>query len=100
MTDIRPVGEKSEVVDFNEHRPERRHGSRRRVTRHGQIIFEAGNCALNCNIVDISETGAKLATENVLFCPEHFVLKPKLGRPRECEVVWRSHNTLGLRFVD
>ena len=48
----------------------------------------------------MSESGAKLATENVLFCPEHFLLKPKLGRQRECEVVWRSHNRLGVRFVD
>ena len=80
--------------------PNRRASPRRRVRQRAHIVFLSGNGELNCQIVDLSETGAKLVTDNVLACPEKFQLKPRIGEPNICEVVWRTRDRLGVRFID
>ena len=77
---------------------ERRRHPRRRVVKNAAIIFRGGNCAIACQILDVSESGALLMPVDVTSCPREFVLKPRVGEPRNCEVVWRTGTKIGVRY--
>jgi hypothetical protein len=36
---------------------------------------------------------------DVTQCPSEFVLKPQIGRERDCEVVWRKGGVVGVRYI-
>ena len=65
--------------------------------------LDAGNGGrlLNCTLVDISASGAKLAFEDADGIPETFSLRlTRYGLPRfSCRVVWRNANTIGVTFA-
>ena len=79
--------------------PNRRGVGRQRVLKKGLILFNDGRSSIGCHIVDISDTGAKLAPVDVFSCPGEFLLKLPLGEPRECEVMWRRGDRVGVRFL-
>jgi len=79
--------------------PNRRGVDRRRVLKKGLILFNEGRSSIGCHIQDISETGAKLVPVDVFSCPSEFLLKLPVGEPRECEVMWRRGDRVGVRFV-
>ena len=54
---------------------------------------------MGCQIVDMSDTGAKLTPVDILLCPKEFVLKPQIGEPRNCEVMWRRGTKIGVYYV-
>jgi hypothetical protein len=78
---------------------ERRLLQRRRSLLGAQIIFRNGNCSMTCQVLDISETGALLRPLDLALCPNKFVLRPRFDPPRECEVIWRKGDVLGVSFV-
>ena len=78
----------------------RRRVPRRRSFLGAQIIFRNGNCSMTCLIADVSETGALIRPLDMVLCPNKFVLRPRFDPPRECEVVWRKGELLGVRFID
>jgi hypothetical protein len=78
---------------------ERRRNPRRRALKRATIVFSKGYCTMGCHILDISETGALLKPSDIFLCPNEFVLKPDIGSPRDCEVVWRKGEMVGVRFV-
>jgi hypothetical protein len=53
---------------------------------------------MRCQILDLSDTDAMLTPMDVLICPKEFVLKPNMGEPRNCEIVWRMADRIGVRF--
>jgi hypothetical protein len=77
---------------------ERRLLQRRRSLLGAQITFRNGNCSMSCQILDFSETGALLRPLEISLCPNKFVLKPRFDPSRECEVLWRKGEVLGVRF--
>jgi hypothetical protein len=34
------------------------------------------------------------------LCPNKFILRPRFDPARECEVMWRKGDLLGVRFVE
>ena len=53
-----------------------------------------------CVILNISDTGARIACDGVETLPERFVLVlPYRGAAVDAEVVWRDVNEVGVRFV-
>jgi hypothetical protein len=78
---------------------ERRRTPRRRALIGAQIIFRNGYCSMRCHIEGISEGGALLRPADITSCPDKFTLKPRFDPPRDCEVVWRKGETLGVRYV-
>lgn len=83
--------------DRREKVAERRRAQRRGALKNAVIVFNNGHCTMGCQIVDMSDTGAKLVPADVLLCPKEFVLKPQIGEPRNCEVMWRrGHEDRGL----
>ncbi|MGI8524882.1 MAG: PilZ domain-containing protein [Pseudolabrys sp.] len=53
-----------------------------------------------CALSDISETGARIEAENADQLPDQFtLLLSKRGTPtRQCRVVWREANQIGVEF--
>jgi len=78
---------------------DRRHYLRRRTLQPALIVYNRGLATTASQIVDISESGAKLIIADPFVCPREFVLKPKHGGPRQCTLLWRRGNTIGARFV-
>jgi hypothetical protein len=78
---------------------ERRRAPRRRALKKALIVFNDGHCTMGCQIVDMSDTGAKLTPGDILLCPKEFVLKPQIGEPRNCEVMWRRGTMIGVYYV-
>jgi len=61
-----------------------------------------GGPLLTCTLVDISESGARLAIEEADQVPERFSLRlTRYGQPRiSCRTVWRNADTLGVTFAE
>ena len=78
---------------------ERRRGHRRRVLKGAMIVYNDGHCTLGCQILDVSDTGARVMPVDIFLCPAEFVLKPRIGSPRDCEVVWRKKDAVGVRYI-
>jgi hypothetical protein len=78
---------------------ERRRNPRRRALKRAVIVFRRGYCTMGCHVLDISDTGALLKPADIVLCPAEFVLKPDIGAPHDCEIVWRKGELIGVRFV-
>jgi PilZ domain len=76
-----------------------RTATRRRIFKAGQILF--GSSAVNCNVRDISATGARIVLTSPLWFPDSFVLAvPSDGVSRPCHIVWRKDGQIGIAFDD
>jgi len=78
---------------------ERRGSPRRRTLLGAQIIFRGGICSMSGQILNISDTGALVRPVEMGLCPDKFLLRPRFDSPRQCEVVWRNDEVVGVRFV-
>ena len=77
---------------------DRRNSSRAGRLLSGKIVYNNSSCVMNCVILNMSDGGAKLRPADIVHCPLEFALRVAGQRPRDCEVVWRSQDTLGVRF--
>ena len=77
----------------------RRRARRQRVLKKALIVFNDGHCSMGCQILDRSDVGAKLAPADIFLCPGEFILRPSIGEPRYCEIVWRRGANIGVRFL-
>ena len=80
---------------------EKRRSSRQDVWWKGMIHDDQGSMIAPCFMTNVSASGAKLIIEAGVNVPDGFVLAfARNSRVRrECEVVWRSARTIGVRFV-
>jgi hypothetical protein len=72
---------------------------RRRLLKDALIVFRGGYCTMGCLILNTSDTGALVRPADILLCPKEFVLKPRVGPSRDCEVLWRKGEDLGVRYL-
>ncbi len=80
---------------------ERRESSRIAVKIGATAFVANSNDAIECTILDISETGAKLEMNGVDIIPAHLMLYiPEVDCTFTCEVAWRRENQLGLKFIN
>ena len=80
-------------------RQERRQSRRAKSIRGAQIVYQNGNCVMDCLILDVSDTGARIRPADLIKCPPSFTLRMTDGSTRPCVVVRRSASELGLRFL-
>ena len=78
---------------------ERRASSRRMLLRNVKIVYDSRSSKMDCAIVNISRTGAKLRPADMPRCPDHFSFELHSGHYLDCEVIWRRQNVLGVKFV-
>jgi hypothetical protein len=80
-------------------RLERRRSSRAAVIKSATLVFNQGNCTMDCHVLDLSKTGARLKPSDILTCPNEFTLKFQQGAAHHCEVKWRRGSMVGVRFL-
>jgi hypothetical protein len=78
---------------------ERRTTQRIRTFKGGAILF--GNApAVECIVRNLSDKGALLTLDSTYAIPDSFtvLMRPEI-RKRNCQVVWRVQDRLGVQFV-
>jgi hypothetical protein len=78
---------------------ERRGASRTNVLKSGTVVFNNGNCSMECQVLDLTKAGARVKPVDILLCPNAFTLKLHHGPVHDCEVKWRKGKILGVRFL-
>jgi hypothetical protein len=80
---------------------DRREVTRTRVLRGAKIIVQARSPVIYCTVQNITSGGACLKLANTWSIPDSFELTFEHGRTRRaCRVAWRTHDMLGVAFVD
>jgi len=81
--------------------PERRRAARRRLGVAVKIDRGGGLPLEGCILSDVSSTGAKLVSITAPDLPDEFdlLLAGEAGPRRRSTVVWRTKNSLGVRFL-
>ncbi len=82
---------------------ENRQSARHRTLKRARIVFNDGSSSFECIVRDISDTGAKVRTNGWFSCPDEVGLQiPESiddhGIPRDCRIVWRQGDTMGVAF--
>jgi hypothetical protein len=78
---------------------EKRRIPRLRTFKGGSIMFGVA-VAIDCTIRNMSPAGASLEVESQVGIPAEFVLLVKPERVKKnCQVIWRSANRIGVEFV-
>jgi hypothetical protein len=78
-----------------------RRESRKDVGRRAWLDIGDGRPLQVCTLVDISQSGAKLALDDAVQVPQTFRLHlTRNGQPNfSCRIVWRSTDALGISFA-
>jgi hypothetical protein len=80
--------------------PEARRTDRARALLGAQIVLNNHQSTIACQIRNISASGAKLVIANTVTVPDEFEINiPQKGRSFNAQVVWRTANETGIRFV-
>jgi hypothetical protein len=80
---------------------ERRRSLRQAMRLEAMIFDLDGSMVGPCMMMNVSVSGAKLILPAPTEVPDCFrlVLSRKGGVRRQCEVIWRSEASIGIRFV-
>lgn len=78
-----------------------RRESRKDVGRRAWLDIGRGRPLLACTLIDISQSGAKLAIDDAAHVPQTFRLLLTRDGPANfsCRIVWRNTDTLGISFA-
>jgi hypothetical protein len=53
---------------------------------------------LDCVVVDISQSGARLVIDTAIELPDQFLLMLSRNVSRRCTLIWRRERKVGVRF--
>jgi hypothetical protein len=79
--------------------PEKRQTTRRPIT-HAVFMATGLGPPLKCQMLDVSELGARLRVGDPKAAPDMFLLILDRGLARWCQVAWRSDIEIGIQFVE
>ncbi len=79
---------------------ERRREPRIKTLKDGRILTRRLEGGIDCLILDISASGARLKPLRSFVAPKAFALVFPDGALRICETVWQGDVTLGVRYLD
>ena len=80
---------------------DRRKFGRKSVRIGARAIIANADATIDCTILDISESGARLELNNVDIITARFKLYvPDIDYIHNCEVVWRNTDQLGVKFAN
>jgi hypothetical protein len=80
---------------------EQRRSKRHYVYNGARLANADGSLFGTCRMIDVSRTGARIETKEALTLPDHVVLllSHNGALRRQCLIVWRSANSIGVEFV-
>ena len=73
---------------------------RRSLGYRAKIVAPDGSWGRNCRVVDVSDGGARLVTEQPIELPDEFILALSVrgAATRRCHVVWKQDCEIGVEF--
>jgi hypothetical protein len=79
---------------------EKRASARRMVNWRALLVRADGKPSRECKLLDISETGARIALQDTSNLPELFTIEfTASGTPKRiCRLVWTSETDIGVAF--
>jgi len=77
----------------------RRKSERRAYNGGAKMHLGAGLLPRDCQIIDVSDGGARVLAEN-LEAPAEFTLIFATGQSRRCRLAWRIGCEFGAEFID
>ncbi|MDB5595126.1 MAG: type pilus assembly PilZ [Hyphomicrobiales bacterium] len=81
--------------------PEGRRAERVRTYIGARAVFNNGQSTMDCQVRNLSETGAKLTLSESVGLPSAFVLEiPSRNRSFKAELRWRAGDSVGVEFVN
>jgi hypothetical protein len=79
--------------------PERRSIARTNISKNALLFFDAQRGVFSCRVQDITNSGAGIELSNVNLLPMNFELTfDKFHTVRECRVIWRQGDFVGVAF--
>ena len=79
----------------------RKREARKSLRQPAWITLDGGFAARRCMVLNISSAGAKIAADNASTLPGTlrlaFARDARTGR--NCQVIWRSGNSIGVKFI-
>ena len=76
---------------------------RGRTLKTGKVWFNDNRSVMNCQVRDMSDTGAKVRFEIAFDCPKRIALylpiDEKHGHIRPCETKWVRGTEVGFRYL-
>jgi len=80
--------------------PNERKRERVRAILGAHIVFNNRNSTIDCQIRNISRTGAKLSLSNSVTLPEEFDIEvPQKGKTYRARLCWRDAASAGIEFI-
>ena len=77
-----------------------RTSERKRTMLGAHIIFNNRNSTMDCQVRNISPTGARLALSDTVALPEEFDLHvPQKGKTYRAKLRWRNNDSVGVELV-
>lgn len=71
-----------------------------RILEEGQIVFNRAQCVLQCQILSMSDSGARIRPNDLALCPKRFQLRMKDGPTRNCQVIRTENGEVAVRFIE
>jgi hypothetical protein len=73
----------------------------RRIRHKSAWIISNGLATRECEVMDVSQSGAKIVSDGTSAIPARFELALVQGdqKRQTCKVVWRRGKMLGIKFV-
>ena len=76
-----------------------RSAQRHRTLKGARIVFNDGRSAFDCQVRNLSDTGARLRVTSVIGVPDHFDLVFDDGQQFAAEIAWRKETEIGVQFT-
>jgi hypothetical protein len=81
-------------------RVERRRAKRARTFKSGKLLFGGfTQVVIDCLIVEMSETGARVETAAMTLIPDMLTLRMGDGTEHRARRAWATGNLIGLEFI-
>ena len=87
------------MANLTIHSVDQRFSKRIKALRRGTISYNHGATTMDCSILDISESGARLRPAETVFVPDSFRLRLSPTLTIGCAVIHRGGNDIGVAFV-
>jgi hypothetical protein len=79
---------------------DKRRSPRKALVKQGVLDYGDGKGEHQCIILDISDSGAKVALEFSATAPEIFDLRLISGESFNCRLVWQHDYAMGVEFIE
>jgi len=90
----------SSKKNFSKKSPTSSRARRSKTLASAALVFHDGKSSVECSVLDLSETGARLHLLETVWPPNEFILELSDGRAFLCETVRQEATIIGVAFLE